>query len=580
VPGLSRGLTTQFFLFFILPLTAALVVVALGSQWLHQSAMRTLVADRDQRAVEAVAAALDARLNDRGRLVTEIAAALVIEESSAASALGILAANFDGGLAVFDSEGAWQSGPSGPALWVGRPTMAWLAALSPGSPASFSPGFDEPDGRTLVLVGAKATDGRTVVGAFSPAALIATGLGGAGAADAGPSLVLIDMRGEILAQYGTPLLATPVVEHPGVRQALAGASGTERLVGQGAHEHLVAYAAVPAAGWALLSEEPLDVVESPLLRNTLWAPLVLIPVIVLALIVLGFGLREIVAPLRALERQARELGQGHYGAVDQPVGGIAEVQRLQAELRRMAQKVRLAQSSLRGYLGAMTAGQEEERRRLARELHDDTVQALIALDQRAQLALHAAREATPAARERLTEVRGMTSDLIDHVRRVIRAMRPIYLEDLGLLPALEMLARDVETDTNLKVSFNVTGAPRRLGTAEEIGLYRIAQESLNNARRHAAAQRITVEVIFEPERLLMRIVDDGRGFDVAVRIRERASEGHYGLMGLQERAELIGAQLDLVAAPGKGTAVVVRLALPARTPGQGDERHHDVPLRD
>ncbi|HRE25570.1 MAG TPA: hypothetical protein PK954_02955, partial [Anaerolineales bacterium] len=111
VPGLSRGLTTQFFLFFILPLTAALVVVALGSQWLHQSAMRTLVADRDQRAVEAVAAALDARLNDRGRLVTEIAAALVIEESSAASALGILAANFDGGLAVFDSEGAWQSGP-------------------------------------------------------------------------------------------------------------------------------------------------------------------------------------------------------------------------------------------------------------------------------------------------------------------------------------------------------------------------------------------------------------------------------------------------------------------------------------
>jgi len=254
--------------------------------------------------------------------------------------------------------------------------------------------------------------------------------------------------------------------------------------------------AVPAAGWALLSEEPLDVVESPLLRNTLWAPLVLIPVIVLALIVLGFGLREIVAPLRALERQARELGQGHYelgqghyGAVDQPVGGIAEVQRLQAELRRMAQKVRLAQSSLRGYLGAMTAGQEEERRRLARELHDDTVQALIALDQRAQLALHAAREATPAARERLTEVRGMTSDLIDHVRRVIRAMRPIYLEDLGLLPALEMLARDVETDTNLKVSFNVTGAPRRLGTAEEIGLYRIAQESLNNARRHAAAQR-------------------------------------------------------------------------------------------
>lgn len=298
-----------------------------------------------------------------------------------------------------------------------------------------------------------------------------------------------------------------------------------------------------------------------MLSQTQAAPLILVPVLIIALLALGFGVRQIVQPLRTLERQARDLGWGHYEAIETPVGGIAEIQHLQAELARMAAKVKAAQQNLRGYLGAITAGQEDERRRLARELHDGTIQSLIALDQRAQLAQHVLKtEAAPAA-ERLGEVRQMTAKLMDEVRRVIRALRPIYLEDLGLLPALEMLVQDTQTAAGIPATFALDGQSRRLTAAQEIALYRIVQEALTNAARYAGAHSIRVQVAFQAGALTVRVQDDGRGFTAPERVSNLAASGHYGLMGMQERAELIGAQLGIRSAPGVGTTIEVRLPL-------------------
>ncbi len=140
-----------------------------------------------------------------------------------------------------------------------------------------------------------------------------------------------------------------------------------------------------------------------------------------------------------LEAQAARAGQGDYAALAQPVSGIGEIQTLHATLAQMAEQLRSYQRSLQSYAGDVIRGQEDERSRLAHELHDETVQALIALDQQLQLIERTARRDPQAALAKLTELRAMTAITIADVRRVIGDLRPIYLEDLGLVPAIEML---------------------------------------------------------------------------------------------------------------------------------------------
>ena len=306
--------------------------------------------------------------------------------------------------------------------------------------------------------------------------------------------------------------------------------------------------------------------DNPLLRTTQVAPLLLIPAVLVGVIAFWFGIKQIVEPLQALEQKAAELGAERYDAIEQPVrGGIGEIRSLQQTLVQMARQIRAYEASIHSYLGMLTRGQEDERRRLARELHDDTVQALIALDQQAQLAQLALRKGAPEVGERLAGVRRMTTALIADIRRVVRALRPIYLEDLGLLPAMEMLIRDMETTAGVKAVFVTEGAVVRLPPEHEIAVYRIAQEALSNIVRHAAAKTVQVRVQFEPgpvpERRVfrLRIADDGKGFSRSERVGDLAAVGHYGLMGMQERADLIGARLSVQSAPGRGTTVELRL---------------------
>ncbi len=186
-----------------------------------------------------------------------------------------------------------------------------------------------------------------------------------------------------------------------------------------------------------------------------------------------------------------------------------------------------AQQSLHGYIGAITAAQEEERRRLARELHDDTIQSLIALKQRVQLAQ--LNQSNGSGTQSYSELEELTENTIDNLRRVTRALRPIYLEDLGLLAALEMLTREVTRVTGLEVGFNISGPEQRLSPKVELALYRIIQEALNNVSRHAEATHASVNITFKSESVLLEVVDNGRGFEVPRSPAEFAPSGHYGL---------------------------------------------------
>jgi two-component system, NarL family, sensor histidine kinase UhpB len=138
-------------------------------------------------------------------------------------------------------------------------------------------------------------------------------------------------------------------------------------------------------------------------------------------------------------------------------------------------------------------------------------------------------------------------------------LRPIYLEDLGLVTALEMLARETGQATNTSVEFQRQGTERRLPPSVELALYRMAQEALNNVARHAQATHAHLSIAFTPQDVTLQVSDDGKGFEVPKSPAEFAPGGHFGLLGLHERAELIGADLDIRSSPVQGTWIKIRL---------------------
>lgn len=557
----QSGLTQQLLIFIILPLTAVLVAVPIASLTVHAQLMRGLVGERDERAARAASAAITEQITHRAAAVRGLAlhAAEARAREQTLTDYAYLFPDFAGGLALLDAEGRVFASSLPSDVWRSRP-VAELRAQTVGQPEPrFSEAFLDPaTGEWLLMVAAQGRDGLLAVGAFAPASLARRTVLETLVGDDQAFVAIVDPNRQVLYQAGRPPSEAQIAAHPGVVEALRGESGaTYRTVETG--EHVIAYSPVAPFGWALIVEEPWEEVESPLLRGTQLAPLVLIPVFLFTLVAIGFGLRQVIQPLRALERQAREFGWGRPEALEQPVGGIAEIQHLQAELKHMAQRLEEARQRRRRYLGDLTAGQEDERRRLARELHDGTVQSLVALNQRVQLAQLVVNQAAPHAAAPLAEMRAMTAALIEEVRRVIRALRPIYLEDLGLLPALEMLVREVEQQSGIRTTFTTDGPAHRFPPAHEITIYRIVQEALTNAVRYAEAHVIRVAVVFTATKCLFRVDDDGKGFVAPERVSDLAASDHYGLVGMQERAELIGAQLTLQSAPGAGTTVELRV---------------------
>jgi signal transduction histidine kinase len=562
-----RGLPLRVLLFIVLPLAALTALVPLGSLTLHAEAMRSLVADRDQRAAAGAVEAMSAELGYLGNTMRGLALTATATQApdKLLSNYSYLLSDFEGGLALYSPDGQLVAASGAPNVWQSRPVADLLARASNSDAAAFSPAFMDPNtGQYAVLVAASGPSGVTgdnlkAVGAFFPASLAQRALSGQITASDAVTAWLVDAQGQLLYLGGQSRPEGDLRQHAGVAQALGGESGSLYVQAAGS-EHVVAFSPVPPAGWALLIEEPWEAVDNPLLRTTLAAPLILIPVVLLAIFAIAFGLRQIVQPLRALAHNAAELGWGRFDPIEQPVGGIAEIRNLQAELIQMAHKVRVAQQNLRDYMSAITLGQEDERRRLASGLHDGTVQSLIALDQRVQMTQMKLKGGPPEAVAHLAEVRQMTAGLIDDVRRVIRALRPIYLEDLGLLPALEMLTRDVEKG-GLPATFSARGLAARLPPEREIVVYRVAQEALSNVVRHAAATAVQMTVVFDEHEFVLQVEDNGQGFVPPERAGDLAASGHYGLIGMQERAQLIGGQLTIRSAEDHGTTLELRLPL-------------------
>lgn len=207
------------------------------------------------------------------------------------------------------------------------------------------------------------------------------------------------------------------------------------------------------------------------------------------------------------------------------------------------------QEQLRTYVHEVTLAQEAERTRIARELHDDVAQHLIVLVRHLDL-LTADHDP-----ERLTTARDVASRALAEVRRTSRDLRPTVLDDLGLSPALQWLAEDLSSRSDVRATSAIEGRPRRLAAPVELALFRIAQEALRNVERHAAADSARLTLTFAAEETRVEVVDDGRGFEVPDRLDALARSGRLGTIGMRERAELVGGTFRLDAAPGRGTTV-------------------------
>ena len=554
-----RGLTVQLLAITVLPLTLLLLLIAFGSVSLHQQDMRALVGERDERAVLSAAAVLDSELHHRAANISNlIALAEASEDFRSVHTTDDLASDFDGGLAYLDLDGRVVASTSTSGV-LDRVSNHKIDIASPSRPGPvFSSAFADPNSKRLYVIVSQIIPSRNIIvaGAFSPERLARETLSASYADSSHVTIFLLDPSHQILFASGPLASGSIPSDHPGVSEALRGESGTTFLK-QGDIEHVVAYSSVAPVNWALITEEEWEMVTSPSLQITQLAPLVLVPAFLLALLALWFVVTRIVRPLQKLETQAAALAVGDFESIKDPVGGISEVQHLQKELTEMSRKVQAAQAGLHDYIGAITSAQEEERARLARELHDDTIQAVIALKQRVQLAQRSIEYQT--AKQPLKDLEVLAEETVENLRRLTRALRPIYLEDLGLVTALEMLAREVGQSNGIPVSFQKTGPERRLSGEVELSLYRIAQEALNNVVKHSRATRADLLIAFDDAEIKLEAVDDGVGFDMPMSPTDFASMGHFGLLGIRERVDLIGAHLEVDSAPGKGTRLTVRL---------------------
>jgi two-component system sensor histidine kinase UhpB len=206
-----------------------------------------------------------------------------------------------------------------------------------------------------------------------------------------------------------------------------------------------------------------------------------------------------------------------------------------------------------------STSQEEERLRLARELHDETAQALAALT----IALDRARDdlggATTDARERIGEAREIAGRLLSETRRLILGLRPSVLDDLGLVPAIRWLSETSLVDRGVEVAIEADEGGARLPGHVEVALFRIIQEAVGNIARHADATHVRIGLSIADEVAQVMVSDDGRGFDVARMMGPDGSDGSVGLVGMQERVSILGGTIVFRSAVGSGTEIVVEV---------------------
>ena len=260
------------------------------------------------------------------------------------------------------------------------------------------------------------------------------------------------------------------------------------------------------------------------------------------------GERSLRAPLTGVDSQADQLAE----AFNMVLEALDEASRLRAS--------------------QIIQAQEQERQRIARELHDETSQVLTSL--LISLTLLEESVETQEARERIADTRALAHSTLRAIRNLSIDLRPSALDDLGLLPALRWYVKEYQKKCSIDVEFHASGFKERLPAEMETALYRIVQECLTNTAKHANANRVTITLKEETARVYARITDDGEGFDYEALLKTPGQERGLGLAGMHERAVLLDGTLSIHSTSERGTIIEVSIPLPSVStlqPQKGNE---------
>jgi len=210
--------------------------------------------------------------------------------------------------------------------------------------------------------------------------------------------------------------------------------------------------------------------------------------------------------------------------------------------------------------------QEEERKRIAREIHDGPAQSLANIVLRTEIAERMLiKQEFVMVQEELVDLKGQVRSGLEEIRKIIFNLRPMALDDLGLVPTLRKFTQDFEEKTKIHTVFELIGKDTRMPSAMEAAIYRLVQEAFTNALKHASASHVMLEINYQPQHISLVIQDNGVGFNSDLIEQDATRNAHFGLVGMRERIELIEGRMDIDSNPGRGTKIIIDIPTTAES---------------
>lgn len=266
-------------------------------------------------------------------------------------------------------------------------------------------------------------------------------------------------------------------------------------------------------------------------------------------------LRDLHLLVREAKNRRSRIDERRLASSDPQIRGLAR------DLNAVIDELHQSNAQMKALSGHAINAQEDERKRIARTLHDETGQSLTMLIVNLERIESGLSGGDAELQRKLADARFLASQVLSSLRNIVHGLRPAILDDLGLVPAIRWYARTNLEQAGIRLEFVAPDESFQLSSRLNTTLFRIAQESVNNIVRHSAATQAIITLKSSTTEVCLQIEDDGVGFSLQDDGASNVRRGHWGLAGIQERVSLVNGQVDMISEPGVGTIIQVRVPL-------------------